>query len=268
MSGAVSPGFFSRSLDGFGGKIPFIISDLLTRVKELDGLGEKGIFRVGGASQEIAELMCVLDNGRIRDWSRWTKVNTLATTVKRYLHDLAPTEPLIPVPLVDEFLAIAVEPDPAAVVPRYKAFLERLPRAATLTLAYLMRYFSEIVHTPTSAMNSHNLGIVFAPCFFPTDPTVSMENVKALTGRQSDAIKKLIDNLDAVFDHLTDLDEFLITDEDFDTLLNRPLKSRDLKRVSELTQIRKKSVIPYVPSELIARKDFTLPNRASSEIPQ
>jgi hypothetical protein len=213
MSSAPSAGLFLRPLESYHGKIPFIVTDLLSRLRDLGAFSQKGIFRVAGVKSEVTALVELLDKGRVRDWSKFANLNTIAAACKRWFHDQAIDDPLIPKAVADQFLDIPNgEKPPEQVIREYKLWMTKISTVRKLTLAYLIRALKEVSEHPEAAMNPKNLGVVFAPCLFFTDPAAPIENLREISQNQSRGLQVLIENCEGVFEEALKFDRFMQAD--------------------------------------------------------
>jgi hypothetical protein len=217
------PGFFLLPIATYRGKIPFIVTDLLSHLRAINAFSQKGIFRVAGVKSEVAVLVEHLDKDRVRDWSKFTNPNTIAAACKRWFHDQAAEDPLIPKALADEFMEVPdAEKTPEEVVRDFKKWFTKVSTLRKMTMAFLIRALKEVAETPTAAMNAKNLGVVFAPCLFFSDPAAPIESILELTTRQAAAIQALIVHCNDVFEEALKFERFLMSDYDIHELRQQP----------------------------------------------
>ncbi|KAK8878267.1 Rho GTPase-activating protein 15 [Tritrichomonas musculus] len=247
------PQFFSRSTDEFGGKVPFIVTDLIAKLKSMNAEKVEGIFRLSGAARDISELASILDQGRVHDWTPFQNVHTVACTLKKYFRDNVRTQPLLPFDQFESFIAIPTEaPTDEAAIPRYKQILKNITEARVMTFAVLFQYLHQISTVESSKMNPHNLAIVIAPNLLSPKPgTRSEEDLIKLNAIQNNAIELMIRLYDKIFDDIKIDESSFITDDELKILIPPPINEADLPIIVELRNIRKKSLIPFVPSEML-----------------
>lgn len=100
------PQFFSRQPEEFGGKIPFIVSDLVEQLKKLNADQVKGIFRLSGSARDASLLCAYLDTGRVTNWSLFTDPHTLTGALKRYFREKTSDSPFFAYLLYNEITSI------------------------------------------------------------------------------------------------------------------------------------------------------------------
>lgn len=248
-----NPQFFSRSTDEFGGKVPFIVTDLIAKLRSMEAEKVEGIFRLSGSARDISELSYALDQGRVTDWAPFQNVHTIACTLKKYFRDNVRTKPLLPFDQFDAFIDIPIkaQTDEEA-IPKYKEILKNITEARYNTFAVLLQYLHQISVVETSKMNAHNLAIVIAPNLLAPKPgTRSEQDQIKLNALQNNAIELMIRLYEKIFDDFKLDESTFITDDDLKILAPPPIDENDLVYIAELRKARKKSLIPYVPSEML-----------------
>ena len=240
----IHPHYFTRLPEEFGGKIPFIVTDLVDRLKELKAEETVGVFRLNGSQSDLAEICALLDKGRIKDWSKYTNVNTVANALKKYFRDKVSSEPFFPPSLNSELEEASKEEAEEKQLEAYKAIISKLPSARKLTLAFLVKYLREIEqHSDKNKMNFSNIAIVFAPNLFSIDSV----NPKVINNMFATMLK----GGEYLFDDVV-LDGKTITDEDMKILVYPPY---DKTNALELRSLRKISLLSYVPGDIIQSKE-------------
>lgn len=240
------PQYFHRSVDDFGGKIPFIVSDLIARIAELNGTHAEGIFRISGATRDVSALCLELDAGRVTDWSAYGSVHAVACALKKYFRDMAQSDPLIPPALYDAFLRAPAGADPVA---DFRAIVAQLSAARRRTLAFLVRFLAEVAASPTSKMGAGNLAIVLSPNLLRAPaPTADADEALRLNALQNRAFAHLIERADAVFAGVDVGARCFVADSDMRALAAPPLRAGDVAARAEL---RRESLIPFVPNSLL-----------------
>ena len=121
-----------------------------------------------------------------------------------------------------------------------------------MTFAVLFQYLHQISTVESSKMNPHNLAIVIAPNLLSPKPgTRSEEDLIKLNAIQNNAIELMIRLYDKIFDDIKIDESSFITDDELKILIPPPINEADLPIIVELRNIRKKSLIPFVPSEML-----------------
>lgn len=256
-----TPQYFSRSADEFGGKVPFIVTDLIAKLKSMEAEKVEGIFRLSGSARDISELSFALDQGRVTDWTPYQNVHTIACTLKKYFRDNVRNKPLLPFDYFDAFIDIPIkaQTDDEA-IPRYKEIMKKLTEARYMTFAVLLQYLHQISAIETSKMNAHNLAIVIAPNLLAPRPgTRSEQDQIKLNALQNNAVELMIRLYEQIFDDFHLDESTFITDEDLKILALPPIDETDLVYIAELRNARKRSLIPFVPSEMLKAASNTQP---------
>ena len=242
ISQKIHPHFFSRSPEHFGGKIPFIVTDLVQKLRELNAIKTVGIFRLSGSANDINTLVSLLDEGRVQDWSKYTNVNTIATTLKRYFRDKAETDPFFPPSLNERLTAASKIKDEEEQYKALKEIIEELPQARKITLAYIVDYLVEVeANQSDNKMNFNNIAIVFAPNLFKFD-----QNNPTLFNSIFTSILK---GAKTIFGDIHIDDKLILTDDDMKVIMNPPV---DTTNALELRALRKASLLSFVPGEVVS----------------
>ncbi|KAH0794489.1 RhoGAP domain containing protein [Histomonas meleagridis] len=257
------PQYFSRSPEQFGGKIPFIVTDIVEKLRELGGVDTEGIFRLSGSAEGISNLCRELDRGRVKDWSQYTNIHTIACTLKKYFRDLVPKDPLIPSEYYNEMINI---PDSAKTteeaVQKYKAILNNFSVSRLLTFAYLFKFFADVAASTTSKMTASNIAIVFAPNLLsPRKKDETAESQIMSNTSQNRTITMMINNYDKIFGDIEITKDSFINDEDMEILAPTPIEKKDISRYLEIRNLRRQSLIQFIPYELLQDHTFVRPSR-------
>ena len=260
----MSAQFFTRPPEQFGGKIPFVVTDLIDRLREMGAQNVEGVFRMSGSASGIADLSAELNNGRVTDWSKYPNVHTVACALKKYFRDMVGTDPLIPTVFYNEVLAIPGAPTDDEKVAKFKAVIGELTKVRRLTMAYLFRFLFEVSQSEVSKMHAGNIAIVFSPNLLSPEGGPTVEHTLLNTGDQNNAIKTLVSLTERVFDDVEIPETAVLTDSEIEELKTPPMGKEDIRRFKELRELRKRSVIPFAPYEFISDPAFERPSRSIS----
>ena len=255
----VHPQYFRRSFDDFGGKISFIVTDLIQRLREMNGQNTEGIFRISGATRDISELCLELDSGRVSDWTKYANVHTISCALKKYFRDMVQTNPLLPTEFYDEFVQIPIETktnDEA--VAKFREIIGKLTKARKITFSFLFQYLFEITQSPTSKMNANNLSIVFSPNLLYSKDINSPDLKIKYNSLQNKAVAMVIENYDKIFIDIDVNERCFITDDDMNVIKIPPFSENDIKKLGEL---RRESLIPFIPNSLLNSQSLIRPTR-------
>lgn len=242
-----SPCYFTRLPEQFGGKIPFIVTDLVTRLRAMNALNEVGLFRLNGSQAEVNEIVGKLDKDRIRDWSKYENIHSIANTLKKYFRDKVDKNPFFPSRYNPQLEFLSAMPDDKIAL-GLREILVELPKARIMTLSYLIKFLAELdKNNEVNKMNAVNISIVFGPNFFDIDPKIF-----------GPLFSSLILNYDSIFEGFMQTEEYIINDDDMKYLEPLPI---DTNGLAETLSHRKASTIPYLPSYIINATNFQFPSR-------
>ena len=254
------PNFFSRSPEEFGGKIPFIVTDLIDQLKLMKAAENEGIFRLNGGAREMTELSQELDKGRIKDWSKYKNPHALACVLKRYFKEKIPDDPLFPYNVYNDLISIPQLPDKHSQVSKFKEIMKKLSKPRQLTIICLFQYILEIESKQNiNKMKAANLAIVFSPNLIAspdTDPAQILMN----NALQNKLITTLINIGHDIFDGI-DIESSKIVDSDIPIISVNPISDQEIKTFVKLRQIRRNSLIPYVAQDMFYDSKFVRPTR-------
>ena len=239
--------FFSRSIDDFGGKIPFIVTDLVEKLRESGCMTVEGVFRVNGSNKEVWDMIIRLDNGRIKDWGELKGVHTVASVLKKYFRDKISSDALFPSDIYEKIVRVSAIKNREEQVEAMKEALSSLSKPKMLTIAYLFRFLHEIYQNASvNKMEAHNLAIVFAPTLFSAI-TGTTEQLLQSNAIQNSLITLIIKNSPEIFQSVEISESDTLTDEEIELIECPSLSQTDIDHIVMLRDIRKKSRIPYIP---------------------
>jgi hypothetical protein len=216
-------GLFAAEPEAYGGKIPFIVTDLIEELTRRDAGRVIGIFRLNGSDTQTRELIAALDQGRVHDWSKFD-VHSIATALKRYFRQIGEMHPLIPFEIYDCIIAIAQLPcDEEMKVLKIKSLCrEMMTPASYRTLAYFCQFLHELAQFATdSQMNSRNLSICIGPNIIVSPTPDNIESLNESLSANT-ALEIMIRQYPVVFDDFATKGlrpEDLCTDDDIEQLL-------------------------------------------------
>lgn len=148
-----------------GTLVPRLV-DWCVMAVEKNGMGDEGLYRKSGGSQQQRLILQLFDSGQsfdLCDVHQFNDIGALTSVLKHYLRELP--EPLIPSDTHDRFLEFgerAASTQPDAAVPAMRRLLKRLPDSHRATLGRLCLHLKRVdQHAATTRMTSRNLGLVF-----------------------------------------------------------------------------------------------------------
>lgn len=251
--------FFTRSPEQFGGKLSFVVTDLIDELKKRDVTNVQGIFRLNGSSRDQEVLSNMLNEGRVSDFSKFD-TNTIASTLKGYFRQSINTNPLLPYDELYEPLIIIPSQFPSDIaIPKYQSLFQYLTKPRFELFAYLILFLADIAkNSEVNKMTSSNIAICFAPNIM-NKPDVRQDEILELNEKQNKVIQMIIENADVIFDGV-DFSNSILTDEEIEVLKTPQIDEADIKTIRETTKIRESSLIPFIPQECLESSNFSFPN--------
>jgi len=257
----MSAGFFSRPIVDFFGKVPFIVKDLIDRLRQIEAINVEGIFRLSSSQTRVQKITEELDKGPLKDWSQYKDPIALACVLKNYFRTQAKTDPLMTYDYYDLLVAFATIPDESIIPERIKKACHQLCPARLNTLAYLMCYLHEIQENQSSnRMNAQNLAICFAPNILAareqTHDTIIDENPQ-----QIKVVRIMIENYPFFFGDINFSDDLFISSQEMALLLSPQIPPEIISELVNRRAYRKKTLIPYTPEKWFTSPTFRRPTR-------
>ena len=99
-----STGFFHQPLDFYHGRIPFIVVDLINRLKELKAETSRDIFNDDNVGNNIDQLIQQLNVRPLKSWKNYKNIATLSIALVRYLNSITFDEPLFSNEIKDQLV--------------------------------------------------------------------------------------------------------------------------------------------------------------------
>lgn len=274
------PHFFSRHFKEYGGKIPFIVTDCVKRLRELKAEEAVGTFRLSGQKSKVEEICYLFDVGRIKDWSNYLK-DDVANAVKRYFRELSHLDPILDKTVLSrlgdlcervaketeipkdnntekqEFVTLKLDNDK---IQDFKAIFNEYDPTKVRTLAYFINYLFDLYRNiGTSSMDPYALSVCTAPNMVPYTnngvPTESEKNV----------IKVLIFFCNDIFPSNEELEQFIMNDDDIDSMAEPRVDIKDVYNETLRRSLRKESIITYDRNELLNALHLKRPEREPDE---
>ena len=255
-----SSGFFSKPISTYNGKIPFIVKDIIDKLREINAKNIEGIFRLSSSQSKVQKLTDELDKGPINDWSQHSDAIALACVLKNYFRHQAKTDPLMTYDYYDLLVAFATIPDETIIPERIKKACMELEPSRLNTLAFLMNYLYEIqLNKNINKMNAQNLAICFAPNILAareqTHDTIIDENPQ-----QIKIVRIIIEQYQFFFNNFKFDSNLFISNEEMEIYLKPKLNNELMYELMKRRSFRKKTLIPYTPSIWFENNNFKRPN--------
>ena len=257
----ISPRFFSRIPEQFGGKIPFIVSDIIKRLREMNAINSEGIFRLSGSSKDMSELCNKLDKGRIENWDEFPNVNTVACSLKKYFRDLIPLNPMFPYSIYDQLIEIIHMDNTENQIKRFKEIFYSFSKPRLFTFAHLFEYLAEVeANSSKNKMNAMNLGIIFAPNLICKQSLDQHDAIKD-NSLQNKVISTIIKLYHKIFENFQIPETAFLLNEDIVIISTPPIDKNQVDKLIQMRSFRRRSIIPFVPFEFLSDPNFVRPNR-------
>ncbi|KAK8863993.1 Rho GTPase-activating protein 15 [Tritrichomonas musculus] len=164
--------FFSTDFKSFNGKIPFIITDIVTKLDENHSETFEGIFRKNG-SKQVVDLLCQeLENGKVQEWKDdYLDVYVLAGTLSRYFAKHSKMFDSI----IDQEMQQRLQEiydnyknNEEERISQYKNFFNSSSDTRKNSLAFFLKYLHKVsTYSEQNLMHAGNLSTVFYINFFP-----------------------------------------------------------------------------------------------------
>lgn len=252
--------FFSRPTSDFAPKIPFIVSDIIKKMKEINAKKVEGVFRLSGSQVVVNDICTKYEYGRCEDINQTNGI-TLACVLKAYFRNSVKTDPIIPFCIYNTLMQQVTETDEEKLAQHIQKVLfetENLPIDKILILAYLMEYLKEVsLNAEVNKMSAANLAICFAPNLLKSpDPNADVMSENA---NQNKIIRIMIEYQNLIFGDIPPLNAFEMTEEEITIMKNSSLYASRLSQMMKRRAFRAQSLVPYVPLEWFGNPSFRRP---------
>lgn len=254
------PHFFTKKLELYCGKVPFIITDVLEQMKKSNASQSEGIFRLSAQKTTVENLCGMLDKGPLESFSGFEEPHLLACVIKRYIRELSLLDPLISVDIADDInTEIQVHMGDESIYQNLQNLIDKNPnKTKRNTLAVLMKYFKEITDDKdVNRMEASNLAIVFSPSLYPRSDSVA-------SGNAMKAVELMITDQDKIFKpEWSDPNLVFLTPEDIVKMSEPMIYEEDAVLESQRRNNREHSTIPVDRHNLIKILNLQRPERVA-----
>lgn len=253
------PHFFTLPLKEYNGKVPYIVTDLISKLDDLKAEQIVGIFRLS-AQKAVVEKICLqLDQGRIKSYDSYQDPNEIACALKRYIRELSLLDPLIGIDIEDEINdAIQNYGNSDQVFSELSNILcNKGCESRRNTLAVLAKYLNKIAkHSDVNKMDVDNLSIIFTPSFFPQSNSEASEISKT-------AVKLIIQDFERIFpsEKMYSPDSVYMSDDDIEIISMPKINQDYLLNEQMRRKARKDSLFPFDRIDLIKQLGISVPDR-------
>jgi hypothetical protein len=239
--------FFVMPPEAFHGKVPFVVTDLITELRRRNSSSVEGIFRLSGSAAQIDEVCEDLDHGRITNWNKYRDIHTISGALRRYFRDMAKHEPLITRDVYECLMVSMCINDTARQKVLVRRVLSMISPVRGKTLSYLVDYLREITdNAQVSKMTPENMGICFSPNLV-NQSGVPPEEIVQDNQLLARATVMMLTNYDEIFSDFPLDDSILCNEEDFIEFSRPPVNVSYVHHQVLRSQSRKGSLIPFVP---------------------
>ncbi|KAK8896255.1 Rho GTPase-activating protein 15 [Tritrichomonas musculus] len=189
------PHFFTKKLNLFYGKVPFIITDIINEMEKLNSSQVEGIFRLSAQKTTVENLCLQLDTGRVFNYQGYEEPHIMACVIKRYIRELSLIDPLISSDIAEDInTEVQTHTGDPQIYTNIQKLIDKNPcKTKRNTLAVLMKFFNRITKDASvNRMEASNFAIVFAPSLYPRSDSVA-------SGSAMKAIELMITDHDKIF---------------------------------------------------------------------
>jgi hypothetical protein len=253
--------FFYMSPEDYHGKIPVVLVDLINELKRRDVCQVQGIFRINGNDTDIKRLISELDQGPVKDWSKFEDIHVVSCALKRYFRSMADREPILSNEILDCLLGAVKIPDETRQRQLIRTTVRMLSRPRFLTLAYLMTFLAEIAaNSAVNLMVPSNIAICFGPNLISSD-SLTFDDALADQQAVNQACAIMIKAYPEIFDGAEFTPNVFCSEDDISELQQTPLNMMHVQNQILRCSFRKGKTIPFVPLSKILKTDAR-PTRA------
>lgn len=231
--------FLTKTWNSFSGYIPFIISDLVTAIKEKGGMNTEGIFRVKDENKRIDERYYSLDDGKYRRFTEDDNPVLLSCVLKKVIQTMSSIDPIFSNQTVADVLKLVEDrsKSEADIISAIKKLVCQIEPQRRNTLSYLMTFFYEITTHGSTLMDIQNMAICLGVCFVPKSPP-------ELIVKLSTFLAPFIQYADQIYEKDWYSEDKILTDDQVDLQFRPIIEYYDLQIESERRQYRIQSKIP------------------------
>ena len=222
----------------FFGKIPFIVSNIIEELRERHCNRVEGIFRQNGTDGQIKALTEKLDKGPVTDWSSFSDIHTITTTLKRYFSTMATQEPLLTFAMYDNIVNVMRLETYDKQLSALRKLVNSLPVVRKKTLSYLCQFLNELAgDARETKMSAENLAICFAQSVIsaPVGKQIGLNDCKHTNG----AFGLMISDFDYIFKDARTSEKDLCTPEDLEIIMQPTAPDATIQQLVKRMKVRK-----------------------------
>jgi len=186
-----------------GRNIPWILEECVSIIEEkINWMNSPGIYRVNGNLATIQSFRFDMEKEKVEALHNIEHVHNMTGLIKLFFRELS--TPLVPDPIMDEFLKIKVDFDDkkdqkefARSIDAFKMALSHMNIPSRLTLLYFLHHLSRLGKlSDTNKMTTHSLALCIGPA-------LASDSYKDVNARLNMDITKTL-KLNSVFHFLID----------------------------------------------------------------
>lgn len=252
------PHFFTKKLELYRGKVPFIITDIINEMEKLKSSQVEGIFRLSAQKTTVENLCLLLDIGRVSNFQGYEEPHIMACVIKRYIRELSLLDPLISADIAEDInTEVQTHTGDPQIFTNIQKLLDKNPcKTKRNTLAVLMKFFNRITKDASvNRMEASNFAIVFAPSLYPRSDSVA-------SGSAMKAIELMITDQDKIFKpEWSEPKNVYLTQNEYLKMAEPVIIEQNLVLESQRRFARMNSAIPIDRSGLINILHIKRPDR-------
>ncbi|KAK8890971.1 hypothetical protein M9Y10_028172 [Tritrichomonas musculus] len=202
-------GFFGMVIEFYLGRIPFIITDLITQLEKSQWHTSKYLFNREYTDNRLEELISELKIKRVNNWAKYDNPAVLSIALLKYINSIFYNEPLITEDVQEILLSIQFTDSPLYLKLLRKILLKLYP-GRFQTLSYLTDFL-----TRSYLLSEDRLFRIFSLPFF------GPKSIKLNKPILKEIFRILLRNHDTVFQGSVSKEDAFLTNEQIDFLFKK-----------------------------------------------
>lgn len=210
---------------------------------------------LNGKNTETTELCEELNNGLIKDWSKYPDIHTVSLALKRYFRALSDASPFFEIDLFDKLNKTYGSENVHLTI---KSLISDIENTKFLTLKYLIKYLNDVSkNSDINKMLPANLAICFSPNFSPK----TSESVNQFSSTYW--LEVMITFYEQIFDGTDFAVDMFFSDDEVIALRFPPIPPQRIAYLASKNQLRTHSskhplLIPVIPNFKLPGYGFSL----------
>lgn len=218
------PEFFSRTPEEFPGKISFVLTDLIKQLRNLHSETVEGIFSPDSDIEppQQYEIKCFLNEGRIKQWARYTNPHVVGAVLRNYFSENCYTNPLFPVSQYERIIDACEAEDDQEVAAKISPIINSFSKERRYTIAFLFNFLKDIAaHEKENKMPVRKLATAFASYILLSEQQTS-DSVSNSSSKSRHAFSRILKLYSVLFQDYK-FKEWIMSDEDIERYVIPPL---------------------------------------------